>query len=45
MVKIILSIIFLFILIGCGKRGDIPEINPNSNTEPAKIDKERIYKF
>ncbi|MDC3024269.1 hypothetical protein OA264_02235 [Alphaproteobacteria bacterium] len=45
MVKIILSITVLLIFLGCGKRGDIPEVNPSSEVTPAKIDKERIYKF
>jgi hypothetical protein len=45
MVKIILPIILFLIFCGCGKRGDIPKINSDSNIEPAKIDKERIYKF
>ena len=45
MVKIIFSIIFLFMLFGCGKKGDIPTKNSDSNVEPAKIDNERIYKF
>ena len=45
MVKIILPLIMLLILCGCGKRGDIPKIKSDTITKPAKIDKERIYKF
>ena len=44
MVKIIFPIIILLILCGCGK-GDIPKVNSDTITKPAKIDKERIYKF
>ncbi len=45
MVKIIYPIILLLIFFGCGKRGDIPETKSGIGLEPAKIDKERIYKF
>ena len=45
MVKIILTIILLLMLSGCGKRGNIPKVNSDPGHEPAKIDKERIYKF
>ena len=45
MVKIIFPIIFLFLFSGCGKRGDIPSENSDSGRAPAKIDRERIYKF
>ena len=45
MVKIILPIILLLIFSGCGKRGDIPKTKSDLGQEPAKIDKERIYKF
>ena len=45
MVKIILPIILLLIFCGCGKRGDIPKTKSDLGPEPAKIDKERSYKF
>ena len=45
MVKIILIIILLLSIQGCGKRGDIPKVKSDLDAEPAKIDKERIYKF
>ena len=45
MVKIIFSVIILLMLFACGKKGDIPTLNSDSNVEPAKIDNERIYKF
>ena len=45
MVKIIITLLLLFSFLGCGKRGDIPKIKSDLDTEPAKIDKERIYKF
>jgi hypothetical protein len=45
MVKIILPLFLLLIFCGCGKRGDIPKTKSDLGAEPAKIDKERIYKF
>ncbi len=45
MVKIILTTILFLLFFGCGKRGDILDKNSDLNVEPAKIDKERIYKF
>ena len=45
MVKIIIIILILFNFQGCGKRGDIPKVKSDLDAEPAKIDKERIYKF
>ena len=45
MVKLILPLILLLIFFGCGKRGDIPKTKSDLGTEPAKIDRERIYKF
>ena len=43
--KIVLLLIFVIFFYGCGKKGDIPLSNQQDNDQPAKIDKERIYKF
>lgn len=45
MAKIIFSLILLFFIISCGKKGDIPIPKSQEKEMPALIDKERIYKF
>ena len=45
MAKIILPLILLFLMLACGKKGDIPISKTEDKNLPAKIDKERIYKF
>ena len=45
MAKIILSLILLFMVLACGKKGDIPISKTKDGSQPARIDKERIYKF
>ena len=45
MAKVTLILITTMIIISCGKKDDITPPTEESLNKPAKIDKERVYKF
>ena len=45
MAKIILALILITFMLACGKKGDIPISKTEDQNQPARIEKERIYKF